>query len=121
MPDETQVSQRSMDYQLMREFAEVKTMLTVVVEDVREIKVDNKEIKKEVYGVEGYNGLRGKTKLTEEKLSNHISLSHIRWHETLWAFGVAAAGITILFTAQISDSDALTALAKGLSWLKLEP
>ena len=120
MNDETQVnpySKRSSDETITR----VKVLLEVMADDFKEIKVDFKEIRKEIYGVEGFNGLKGKTKITEEKLANHISLTNIRWRETLWALGVILSVVGVLITTQISDSEAVQSLVKTFSFMNTEP
>ena len=115
--DETRInpnSNRQMDYTIMTEFASMKTMLAVVIEDVKEIKADNKEVKTEVYGKDGYNGIKG-------RLNSHIKLSESHWKTTLWALGVMAAGISVLWAAQVANSSgSLNAFMESLSWLQMK-
>ena len=113
--DQTMVnpSRRGMDHVFLAEFSGLKVLLSTVVDDVKEIKETNKEIKQEVYGKDGWNGLKGKSKLHDEKLAYIEEKLSWRWKMTLG--GIAL--ITLGMGTQAGGIEKVLTVLDKMKWL----
>ena len=103
-----------MDAVFIRSLAKLEACVDGMVEDIKEIKTDNKEIRVELFGKDGFNGIRS-------RINTHLKADSMRWKICLAAAIFMFGGISILWAAQANpDSESLSKLIRGLEWLTVE-